>query len=439
MNARWTLRGFCHEPMHPVRCQMTTTRILPVLVLAALSASCAPAVPTTAFTGATVWDGTGAPSVTNATIVVQGGRVISVQEGGAAPRGAEVVSLDGKFVIPGLINTHGHVSGLWASQEIGDEKDRVRGDLDLFALYGITTVNSLGDGDAVIAVRDAATSTPPRARLFAAGPVIVDYDTEGARTAAIANADAGVDWLKLRVDDNLGTSEKMPWEAVQAVLDVGAERGLRVATHLFYLEDAKRLLEMGTGLLAHSVRDAPVDDALISSLRESGVCYVPTLTREVSTFVYGDRPDFFDDAFFTAHAKASEMERVSDPVFMEQMSQSGMAAGYRIALEQAMENVKTLSDAGLPVAMGTDAGPAARFPGYFEHLELWMMVDAGLTPAQALRSATGVAAACLETDDLGTLESGKWADFLVMGSDPLTDIRATRSLETVYIAGHAIN
>jgi imidazolonepropionase-like amidohydrolase len=265
--------------------------------------------------------------------------------------------------------------------------------------------------------------------------VIADEAAAAARASAIANADAGADWLKLRVDDNLRTTDKMPWEAVQAVFDVGRERGLPVATHLFYLEDAKRLLDMGTGLLAHSVRDVPVDAAFTEQLRASGVCYVPTLTREVSTFVYGERPDFFDDPFFTERANRAEVARVSEPAFMQSMASSSAAAGYRVALEQAMQNLKTLSDAGLPIAMGTDSGPAARFPGYFEHLELWMMVEAGLTPEQALRSATGVAADCLGTDDIGTLEAGRWADFLVLTEDPLSDIEATRTLESVYVAG----
>jgi imidazolonepropionase-like amidohydrolase len=318
---------------------------------------------------------------------------------------------------------------------VTDSAERVRGDLRQYALYGVTTVNSLGDDETVIAVRDAATGMEPHARLFAAGPVIAEFDADGARAAATANADAGVDWLKLRVDDNLGSSDKMPWEAVQAVMEVGDERDIPVATHLFYLEDAKRLLEMGSGMLAHSVRDAPVDEALIAALRSSGVCYVPTLTREVSTFVYSERPDFFDDPFFTRHADQAEMERVSEPAFMQRMAESTAAAGYRIALEQANQNVVAISEAGLPVAMGTDTGPAARFPGYFEHLELWMMVEAGMTPAEALRSATGVAAECLGDDEIGTLEPGRWADFLVLGEDPLADIEATRSLERVFVAG----
>ncbi|MDA0329205.1 MAG: amidohydrolase family protein [Gemmatimonadetes bacterium] len=412
--------------------------MIPALGSVALYAACSPTVPTTAYTGATVWDGTGAPVVQNATILVQEGRITSLGSAAAPPRGAEVIALDGKFVIPGLINAHGHVSGLWAPDGVTGEIDRIRGDLELFARYGVTTVNSLGDDDPVIEARNSATPTDARARLFAAGLVIADADPEAAGASARTLAAADVDWLKLRVDDNLQTAEKMPWSAVQAVLDVGAQYGIRVATHLFYLEDAKRLLDMGSGMIAHSVRDTDVDEAFLGQLRDSGVCYVPTLTREVSTFVYGSRPSFFDDPFFTAHANAGEVARVSQPDFMARMAASPAAAGYRIALVQAMANLKTVSDAGLPVAMGTDAGPAGRFPGYFEHMELWMMVEAGMTTAEALRSATAVAASCLEATDIGTLEVGKWADFLVLGEDPLADIEATRSLEAVYIAGREV-
>jgi imidazolonepropionase-like amidohydrolase len=307
----------------------------------------------------------------------------------------------------------------------------------LYARYGVTTVNSLGDGDAVIAVRDAASAGDAHARVLAAGPVVSDYDPAGARAAAVANADAGVDWLKLRVDDNLGTGQKMPWEAVAAVMEVGRERGIPVATHMFYLDDAKRLLELGTGMLAHSVRDTEVDDELVRMLRESGVCYVPTLVREVSTFVYAERPDFFDDPFFLAHAHRGEIEGASQPGFMERQRGSA-AAAYRVALAQAQRNLRALHDAGIPIAFGTDAGPTARFPGYFEHMELQLMVDAGLTPAEALRSATAVAAGCLGLDDVGTLEPGKQADFLVLGADPLADVQATHMLERVFVGGNEV-
>ena len=414
---------------------MTTLRTLPALALALLVSGVPLDAQVVAYVGATVWDGTGSAPIRDATMLVENGRITAIATAGEVPSGAQIVVLESKFVIPGLINTHGHVSGRWAAEGITDEADRIRGDLELFAKYGITTVNSLGDGEAVIAVRDAASPMDPRARLFAAGPVIAARDPAGARAAAIANADAGVDWLKLRVDDNLGEGQKMPWDAVQAVLDVGAERGLRVATHLFYLEDAKRLLEMGTGMIAHSVRDTSVDDEFIASLIETGVCYVPTLTREVSTFVYAQRPGFFDEDFFTELADEREIARLSEPAFMERMRQSPAAAGYRVALVQALRNLKTLVDAGAPVTFGTDAGPGGRFPGFFEHQELSLMVGAGLEPEQALLAATSRAAACLGLDDVGTLEVGKWADFIVLASTPLNDITNTQTLEQVYVAG----
>ena len=419
---------------------MTSLRLPPTLAFGALClAACTPAPPTTAFTGATVWDGSGADPIENATLLVREGRIVSLEEGGAVPRGADVVSLDGSHVTPGFVDAHAHVSGYWADAAVEDPLERVHGDLDLFARYGVTTVNSLGDDAATRSARDASSPTDPRARVYIAGPVVTDFTPEGARAAAATNADAGVDWLKLRVDDNLGTSDKMPWEAVQAVLDVADERGLRLATHLFYLDDAKRLLEMGSDMVAHSVRDAPLDDEFVELMRATGVCYVPTLTREVSTFAYADGPDFLDDPFFTRHQPRTEVERVTDPAFVQRQAESATAAGYRVALAQAMENLAAASAAGLPVAMGTDAGPAARFPGYFEHLELWMMADAGMTAEEVLLSATSVAATCLGADDVGTLEPGKWADFLVFEESPLLDVRATRSLQQVYVAGGAID
>jgi imidazolonepropionase-like amidohydrolase len=423
---------------------MHTIRTLSLVLLSAALATCAPqsdATPATAFTGATVWDGTGSPSRPGTTILVSDGRVLALVPDGTVPDGVHVVEevdLTGRYVTPGLVNAHGHVSGLWADDGIEDPTERVRGDLALYAAYGVTTVNSLGDDATVLAVRDAASDHAPHARLLAAGPVIADTEPAAARASASANADAGVDWLKLRVDDNLGTTRKMPWDAVAAVMEVGAERRLPVATHVFYLEDANRLLDMGSSMIAHSVRDTAVDEAFIARLRERGACYVPTLTREVSTFVYADRPDFFDDPFFIPRAHPGQLALASDPDFMRRMAESPAAAGYRIALTWAMENLKTLSDAGIPVAMGTDSGPAARFPGYFEHLELWMMVDAGLTPAQALESATRAAAACIGRNDIGVLSPGGWADFLTFGEDPLEDIRSTASLQQVYISGQPI-
>jgi imidazolonepropionase-like amidohydrolase len=181
-----------------------------------------------------------------------------------------------------------------------------------------------------------------------------------------------------------------------------------------------------------------VDDELVNLLMERDVCYSPTLTREVSTFIYESVPEFFDDPFFLREADPQVLEQLQDPDRQLSVRNSESAQAYKRALQVASRNVKMLADGGVKIAMGTDTGPPARFQGYFEHMELALMAEAGLSPMQIIKSATGDAAACLGLTDLGTLEAGKWADFVVLGEDPLTDIRNTKSLESVWIAGNRV-
>jgi imidazolonepropionase-like amidohydrolase len=130
--------------------------------------------------------------------------------------------------------------------------------------------------------------------------------------------------------------------------------------------------------------------------------------------------------------------RAKEPQFIESMKTNKGAAWYREHMAVAMRNVKKAQSAGIPVVMGTDTGPAQRFQGYFEHLELEYMVNAGLTPMQSIVSATGTAARALKVSDVGTLEPGKWADFLVLAANPLDDIKNTRKLDSVWIAGAVV-
>ena len=392
-----------------------------------------------AYTGANVWDGTGADITEDAMILVRDGRIVETGSG-VPPAGARTVELDGSWVVPGFINSHGHVSGRWAPDEVRDPAGRVAAELGLYSHYGITTVLSLGDEPPeAFALREMRHGrVREHARLLLAGPVVADKNPHEAAAQAADNVTAQVDWLKLRVDDNLGTAEKMPWPAVEAVLAVGAETDTPVATHIFYYDDAMRLLKAGSGLIAHSVRDRQVDAAFVDAIMEAGICYVPTLVREVSTFAYAERPAFFEDPFFLEAAKRSEMERVTQPEYMAEVAASPLAAGYREALVQAQENLRILQEAGVPIAFGTDSGPPGRFPGYFEHTEFELMHEAGLSPEQILLSATSVAATCLQLTDVGTLEKGKWADFLVLEQNPLENIAATRTLRQVYIAGRRV-
>jgi imidazolonepropionase-like amidohydrolase len=187
------------------------------------------------------------------------------------------------------------------------------------------------------------------------------------------------------------------------------------------------------------VRDVPVTDAFATSLREKNVCYSPTLMREVSTFVYESTPSFFSDSLFLAHANKAWMATLQQPARMAAMRTNAAAQQYKKQLPVAMRNLKALSDAGVRIAMGTDTGPMGRFQGYFELMELEMMVEAGMTPRAVLTAATRDAAACMRIDrELGTLEPGKWADFVVLHANPLESISNVRKQHSVWIGGKRV-
>ena len=127
--------------------------------------------------------------------------------------------------------------------------------------------------------------------------------------------------------------------------------------------------------------------------------------REVSTFVYESTPKFFSDPFFTREVGKDIIDQLNEPQKQQAMKNSKSAQQYKASLEVANRNLKKLSDSGVAIVMGTDTGPAARFQGYFEHMELEMMTKAGLTPMQALMSATGDAAKFMKlSGKIGSLQ-----------------------------------
>jgi len=395
-----------------------------------------------AYVGATLIDGTGNPPIPNVVMVVDEGRISAV--GSATdvqiPREATEVDITGRYVIPGLVNAHGHVGDTKGLQTGQYSESNVLEQLNLYARYGITTVVSLGDdGEASIRIRDAqSVATLDRARLFVAGEVVTGETPEQAIDIVDANAAMGFDFIKFRVDDNLGTTSKLQPEVYRAILARAHDLDLLTAAHVYYLDDTKDLVRAGVQLVAHSVRDRPVDDELITMMRDASVCYCATLMREVSTFVYESEPAFFADPFFLSEADADVTAALMDLAHQEAVRQDLAAQQYKVGLTTAKRNLAQLAAAGIRIVMGTDTGPPGRFQGYFEHLELELMAEAGMSNEAIIKAATSDAATCMGLNEIGTLEVGNWADFIVLEADPTADIKNTRSIEDVYIAGNRL-
>jgi imidazolonepropionase-like amidohydrolase len=396
-----------------------------------------------AFIGARIIDGAGKPSVENGSLIVRDGRIEAVGRASEIkpPAGARTINLAGKFVIPGLISAHVHVSDIQGLRTPAYTEENTLRQLGVFARYGVTTVLSLGgEKEPAFKLREAH-NTPQldRARIYLAGDIITGKTPEEARQMVARVAATKPDIIKIRVDDNLGATAKMPPEVYRAVIDEAHQRGLRVAAHIFYLEDAKDLLRAGADFIAHSVRDKEIDGEFISLMKKRDIPYCPTLTRDLSAFVYESTPPFFSDPVFLREADRDVVAQLQEPRRQEAVRKSATAQRYKEALAVAMRNLKKAADAGLLVVMGTDSGAFAnRFQGYFEHLEMGMMAEAGLTPSQILRSATGDAARALQVDGIGVITKGAWADFVVLERDPLKDIRNTRGIASVWVAGNQV-
>ena len=408
---------------------------------------------------ATVVDGAGHPPISDATIVIGNGKI---QDIGSSlkvqpPAGARSVDLTGKTVIPGIVNLHGHL-GIVQGLDLHIRhytRQNVEAQLRTYARYGVTCVVSLGhDSNLILEIRDEQRQgNRIGARVYTAlqgfscpggYPTHVEGVKPTIQQAASATharelvdrlAAQGADVVKMWMDDNHDTLPKLSPHVYGAIIDQAHKHDLKAYAHVYDVNDAHGLVDAGIDVLAHSIRDAEVDAELVSKMRNHDVIYIPTLTRERSLFVYAEKPAWLDDAFFKQGVKPEVIAAVKCKLSSAQATDPAASIG-RDAFKIAMRNLKKLADAGVRIGFGTDTGPPGRFQGFFEHWEMELMVQAGLTPMQVIQSFSSVAAEALGiSDQFGTLTVGKAADLVVLDENPLEDIRNTRTIHAVYIGG----
>lgn len=433
-----------------------------VLGLSTVGARASGSETITVLEGARIIDGTGRPPLESGAIVIQGARIVGV--GPAAqvkiPKNARVVDLRGRTVMPGLISSHSHLGLVLHGKNRDDAsiRENVLESLHQYEQYGVTAMLSLGLnrdfvydmrseqragklGGATVFVGDRGFGVTNGAPPLPVAPdqLYRPQNPDEARRLVRAAAARHPDLLKLWVDDLFGKAKKMDPAVYQAIIDEGHKQHLKVAAHVFYLADAKRLVADGIDVLAHSVRDQPVDQELISTMKAKGTFYVPTLTVDQSFFGFADHPEWVQTPFLSAALAPEIKADLSDAGYRAKVEANPAVPIERAALRTAMRNLKALHDAGVHVAFGTDSGALpTRVPGWAEHHELEMMVQAGLTPMQAIAAATTGSAALLGSKDRGAIEKGKRADLIVLAANPLDDIANTRQLVAVWHDGREI-
>jgi imidazolonepropionase-like amidohydrolase len=407
--------------------------------------------------GITLIDGTGNRAKQNVNLIIKGDTIDAVLPANAAlPANAEITDLSGKFVMPALINAHGHLGLLRGDSALSKNysRDNILRQLKKYEAFGISRVLSLGtDHDLIFPLRDSSQKgLLPGATIYTAGYGI---SASGAPPLAMSDKimrpqtpDEAVkniqqlallkpDFVKIWVDDFGGTVTKMAPAIYEAVIKEAHRQGLRVAAHVYYLEDARRLVDAGVDVLAHSIRDKEVDNDLINAMKRKGVFYITTLVLDDYNFVYADNPEWINDSFFKASLEPGVCERLTSITFKLQLQKDTTRQKKIAAFQMAMRNLKKLSDAGIIIVLGTDSGAQpVRTQGFSEHLELQLMTEAGLTPMQAIICATNNAAKMLHIDkQSGTLQTGKKADFIVLNGNPLEDIKETRNIISVWKDG----
>ena len=398
----------------------------------------------------------------DATVVIDGDRIQAVGPSSATtvPKGARAIDARGKWVIPGLIDSHVHFfqSGnlytrpdaadfnAWMpyAKEVERNKKRLPATFKVWLASGVTSVVDIGGPFWNFDMRAAAEKSDAAPRVHIAGPLISMVDRvkldlgdppiikitspEEARALVRRELERKPDFIKVWYIHRDGDDFAKQEEIVRATGDEAHKAGIRLAVHATELDVAKSALRAGADYLVHSVEDAPIDDEFLALAKRNKIVYCPTLFVGMG-YRYAlsgtwkptaDEKRLADPQILAAMGDLAKIPKDKVPEHVAKL----VAAPPEVKVSQvSLDNLRKVWDAGIPVAMGTDAGNIGTLHGPSVFREMELMTQAGLTPLQVLRSATvGGAIAMGMPNDLGTVAPGRIADLVVLDDDPLADV-----------------
>ena len=409
------------------------------LIILTISAQAADTVVATAIVGGTVVDLEGKAPIENAVILVEGERITAIGEAGKVkiPDGAEQIDTGGSWLIPGLMNMHVHLGLVLPGKmkaELYDESEaalalRMAANARESLQAGVTTIRLTGarahaDLALMRAINKGQADGP---RIFSAGEALSITAGHGSKKdqktkydgpdellkAARTQISAGAKWIKIAISGGIATdggdlaAALMMPEEIHTVIDAAHRFGAKVTAHSGSPVATDIAIDAGLDCVEHGYF---LDRPTLKKMKEHGTWLVPTIV-------------------VSQPATAPFFERIGSPPWYLKRRESAGKAHWK-ALQMAIEE-------GVNIALGTDQMPAEPNDGTTATArEAQYYVEAGMTPLQALRSATVETARMLEAEDeIGTLETGKYADIVAVDRDPTEDIKALRNILLVMKGG----
>ncbi|THJ32450.1 amidohydrolase family protein [Lampropedia aestuarii] len=415
------------------------------------------------FDGVRLIDGSGGAPQNDMRVLVANGRIAAIgsMQNVGIPHGAQRIAVPQATLLPGLISNHVHL-GLYdglVSGAAAHTPVNILGQLRLYQRYGVTTVAAMGVNTpqvypmqalvqsgavtgADFVVAEGGIGTPDGAPPIDMdpSPVVRPINAQQARQAVQDATSRGANYIKLWFDDFQGQQlTKMDPEVYRAAIDETHRQGKRAFVHIYYLEDAKQLLRAGADVLVHGVRDQPIDGEFVTLMKRNNAWYVPALTVEEAFFLFAEQPELLEQPFLRNALHADLRQQFATPQWQQAQLANPALQEWKSRLTQSQRNAKSAVEQGVNVSFGTDSGAMPlRVPGFAEHRELELLVQAGLTPLQALHTATARAAQALELADRGTIAQGQRADLLLVSGNPATNILDTRNIVGVWQAGSRV-